>query len=449
MDTLVPHRLLPLSHGQLAILSEQSNAWCVVPEEAYSLIKERIGSTRGIPSQLRSDLRKSGLLEEDGVSVVESEPAQGPSSLLLKVTGACNINCGYCYDHDLKRWKARLSFDKVRETIDELMSHRATLGIVFHGGEPLLRFDLIQEVVQYVRSNWTEKKAMRFQIQTNGHLLNEAVIGFLREYDFSVGISLDGHTNEANRLRLGHDGSNSWPHFERLLQKHADFLRERCGVLAVVSQANISTLPDFALWLQSIGVNNLSLSFLDAAGKAANLAHERVSAAQAIGLFEEYVDLIRKERLWDLKLAPLTSRISNLHQFRAQDFCHKGPCAAANEFLVLDAEEKFRTCDCVYDDFFVIGDAMNDDFIARRNIHERHAWLKTNGIHCATCSLWSLCGGTCPAKAIASNGNPFTIDSIECAVAKYLFPELLNEFASGTETSLFRYYDRHVSHGGG
>jgi uncharacterized protein len=105
-------------------------------------------------------------------------------------------------------------------------------------------------------------------------------------------------------------------------------------------------------------------------------------------------------------------------------------------------------CDCVYDPFFVLGDGRsavprNDDSDARRAVVDRHAVLRDGTAECGTCALFGLCGGTCVAKAIAHHGRSDAVDPIECALSKYLYPELLREFAAGGELPLFEYYLRH------
>lgn len=451
---IVPHRILKLRDKDLAIMSEKSNAWCVVEEGDIEIIQKYLtiayaDSVDKLPESIQS-LWEAGLLLFNGHTYADSYPKSEnfPSSLLLKLTGACNISCTYCYDYDLQRWKTNLSFEKIKSTIDYLLSKRDTLGVVFHGGEPLLRFDTIVQTVEYVLQKVSDPGKVKFQLQTNGFLLTDKIIDFLNKHHFSVGLSIDGITEESNRLRVKHSGKSIIPNFKKLFEKYADFIKNRCGLLAVVSKSNVQELPSFALWLQERGINNLSLSFLDLSGKGSLVPEEKVTPLEAVALYREFMDMIRTKQIWELNFSPLISRISNLFQFVPKDFCHKGPCAASSEFLVLDSEENFRTCDCVYDPFFVIGKDITDvaSSKARKNITDRYKWLQTDSLSCSTCSLLSLCGGTCVAKAIASNKDPYSIDHVECALSKYIFPELLEEFVYADSKPLFDYYRYHQKH---
>jgi uncharacterized protein len=442
---LVPHRTLPLNEGELAILSEESNAWAIMPSAHYNRLQQSIQLKRRLPEQLQLRLYEGGLLRQNGQSSITASKRKlsGPRSLLLKLTGACNIFCDYCYDYDRARWKSNLTFEKIKHTLDSMLEYNQSMGVVFHGGEPLLRFDLVKEVVEYASS--IAGKQISFSIQTNASLLDEEIVQFLEEHNFSVGISIDGHTEEMNRLRKTKGRQTACGYFLTALEKFPAFLRKRCGVLSVVSKANVKELPGFALWLQQQGILNLGLSFMDKAGKGMFIPEEKVTYEEATALMAGFCELVESGALSALKFTPLTSRVSNLYQYHSKDFCHKGPCAASDEFLVLDAEGNYRTCDSTYHPFFLIGADLQGEgnAIARNNIPERHAWLKTESLTCSKCPLLSLCGGTCAAKAIASNGDPYSIDVIECAISKYLYPRLLQEFSQPGPKPLHDYYKLH------
>jgi uncharacterized protein len=450
-----------LKSGSVAVLAERSTGWCIVNRSGYATLKERLQADRTFDDfnpevhPLLKQLWNCGLLYTDSKPNPKfiAAPASYPSSLLLKLTGACNLECTYCYDYERERFEARLDFDRARETIAFLLSKRVDLSIVFHGGEPLLRFDLIREIVKFALEAAGDRDRLRFSIQTNGTLFTPRVVQFLEEHRFSVGISLDGIDDESNSLRLYRQGVGSLTKVKSLLDRYSGFIRENCGFLAVVSRTSARHLPSFVLWLQENGIRGLSLSFLDLAGRGENLSHEKLSPAEAVAVCARLIDMIRHGEIGQLALRTLISKIDNLFTSVPRDFCHKGPCAAADDFIVLDAQGAFRTCDCIYNDFFLLG-GKNEPLVnlvaqpAREAVRERHVWLRDNGSECRTCALFGLCGGTCVAKAIANHGTPHSVDPTECAISRYLYPELLNEFDSiesdvGAAAPLLVWYYRH------
>jgi len=446
----------------MALLAERSTGWCLLSRDGYVILSRELrghaklaGQVDPVVRQLLQPLWESGLLLIDGTPHPDTRPERstGPSSLLLKLTGACNFECTYCYDYHPQRFKARLTFERVEEALTALLSKQPRLGLVFHGGEPLLRFDLMKRIVARALELAGDRSRLSFSIQTNGSLFTPEVIEFLEQHDFSVGISLDGIDETSNGLRVNRKGRGTLEKVRSFLDRNAEFVRQRCGFLAVASRASAPGIPAFATWLQDQGINSLTVSFMDLTGRAGeSAANEKLGPQEAVALYAELVGMVRKGTIRELALRNLISRIENLFTFQPRDFCHKGPCAAANDFLVLDAEGTFRSCDCVYDPFFFLGrdtwQAMEGPtHPARRAIEDRHDWLREQGADCSTCPLFGLCGGTCVAKAIVSRGTPLSIDPVECSIVRYLYPEILEEFDRSGEKPLLAYYHRHrLSH---
>jgi len=459
--SLAPCRTLALRSGSLALLAERSTGWCIINRSGYTTLTEHLGRPRGFDDfdptvhPLLAQLWNAGLLYADGRAHPEYTPkaAEYPSSLLLKLTGACNLECTYCYDYERERFKANADFERIREAIVFLLSKRQDLALVFHGGEPLLRFDLIEAIVEFALKTAGDRNRLRFSMQTNGTLLNARIIRFLEEHQFSVGISLDGITDASNGLRLLHNGSSSLQKITSLIQQYSDFVREHCGFLAVVSRTSAPHLPEFALWLQELGIRGLTISFLDLTGRGTELAEEKLTPSEAVTVYALFIDMIRRGAINRLSLHSLISRIDNLFTPMPRNFCHKGPCAAADDFLVLDAQGTFRTCDCIYDDFFLLGDKSKAlvniiQHPARDAVRERHSWLRDSSPLCHKCPLFGVCGGTCVAKAIANHATPLSVDPTECALSQYIYPELLNEFDSAESNPqsgapLLSWYHRH------
>jgi uncharacterized protein len=454
--TLASHRLLDLPSGDVAMLADRSTGWAILPGPAYRAIAHF--TTTGVRSLAGADqqsceifdkLWDAGLLLADGKGnpATTTSPPQWPDALLLKLTGSCNIECTYCYDYDTSRFRARLGLERICDTLSDLAQHVPRLSIVFHGGEPLLCFDLMCGVVAYAERLRDSGLEVAFSIQTNATLFTDDSIRFLEEHDFSVGISLDGADDAANALRVVRRGPGVLERVRELMREHPSFVRERCGFLAVASRTSTPHLPDLARWLQDFGVGGLSVTFLDLVGRGTQLASERLEPQEAVDVIAGFVSMVRAGDLHELDLKTITSRVNNLFTFTGRDLCHKGPCGASGEFLVLDAEGRYRSCDCIYDPFFELGADKLPDAGHRQRLAvvARTDALRESGDSCASCPLFGLCGGTCVAKALARSGTPISVDPVECALSKYIYPELLREFASGAPMPLFDYYNSHRS----
>lgn len=103
---------------------------------------------------------------------------------------SCNFSCKYCLQHEQK------CITKVYNTdIILFIKNHNIKNIYFYGGEPLLYFDIIKNIVQQLESI----KDINFNIITNGSLLTKEIVTFLLKYNFNVGISWDGRNTSLSR----------------------------------------------------------------------------------------------------------------------------------------------------------------------------------------------------------------------------------------------------------
>jgi len=130
------------------------------------------------------------------------------------VTTACNLNCKYCYEGSNKKdlYIDRCTADKIISFIARNYTSRdEPLIIQFHGGEPLLNFDLITYFIEKIKKTLATGQQILFGITTNAVLLNRKKIEFLAEnmnYDFSI--SIDGTKAVHDKFRIFSNGEGSY-----------------------------------------------------------------------------------------------------------------------------------------------------------------------------------------------------------------------------------------------
>ena len=146
----------------------------------------------------------------------------GYTQLILNITERCNLRCKYCIFSDAYPYyrninNNRMDFDVAKKAVDyyfsiikENMERNALRKptINFYGGEPLLEFNLIKQVVEYVRSIY--RGDVLFSTTTNGTLLNNERIDFLIKHNFGLFISLDGPEAEHDRQRVDELGKGTF-----------------------------------------------------------------------------------------------------------------------------------------------------------------------------------------------------------------------------------------------
>ena len=127
-------------------------------------------------------------------------------ALCLHVAHTCNLNCSYCFASQGKYHgdRALMSFEVGKRALDFLIENsgkRRNLEVDFFGGEPLMNWDVVKQLVQYARSvEKQHNKNFRFTLTTNGMLIDEDVIEFANKEMSNVVLSLDGR-KEINDLK--------------------------------------------------------------------------------------------------------------------------------------------------------------------------------------------------------------------------------------------------------
>ncbi len=149
-------------------------------------------------------------------------------ALCLHVAHVCNLNCSYCFASQGKYSgeRAVMSLEVGKRALDFLIENSGTrhnLEVDFFGGEPLMNFDVVKELVAYARERERETgKNFRFTLTTNGVLIDDDVIDFANRECSNVVLSLDGRREVHDRYRVDYAGNGSWgkivPKFQKLVE---------------------------------------------------------------------------------------------------------------------------------------------------------------------------------------------------------------------------------------
>ena len=199
----------------------------------------------------------AGTLKERSGDVVKA--------LCLHVAHTCNLNCSYCFASQGKYHgdRALMSFEVGKRALDYLIEHSGTrrnLEVDFFGGEPLMNWDVVKQLVQYARSIEKEKgKNFRFTLTTNGVLIDDEVIEFSNREMSNVVLSLDGRKEIHDRLRVDYAGNGS---YDRIVPKFKQFVNARGGKNYYMRGTFTHANPDFTkdvFHMADMGFTELSM----------------------------------------------------------------------------------------------------------------------------------------------------------------------------------------------
>lgn len=153
-------------------------------------------------------------------------------ALCLHISHACNLNCSYCFagQGSYQGECALMSFETGKRALDFLIENsgsRKNLEVDFFGGEPLMNFEVVKQLVAYARSRERDAvKNFRFTLTTNGVLLDDAVMEFAFTEMDNVVLSLDGRPEIHDRLRKDFAGNGSYdlilPKFKKFAETRGD-----------------------------------------------------------------------------------------------------------------------------------------------------------------------------------------------------------------------------------
>ncbi len=213
-----------------------------MPEEIIAVIQQKYGDevSREDIEECLDDIaalkREGKLFTEDTfeplADTFKERSGDVVKALCLHVAHSCNLNCSYCFASQGKFHgeRALMSFEVGKQALDYLVAHSGTrhnLEVDFFGGEPLMNWDIVKQLVAYARSIEKDSgKHFRFTLTTNGMLIDDDVIDFANKEMHNVVLSLDGRKEIHDRYRVDYAGNGSWerivPKFQRFVEKRGD-----------------------------------------------------------------------------------------------------------------------------------------------------------------------------------------------------------------------------------
>ncbi len=149
-------------------------------------------------------------------------------ALCLHIAHDCNLACRYCFaeEGEYKGHRELMSYEVGKQALDFLIANsgkRRNLEVDFFGGEPLMNFQVVKDLVKYGREQEAiHNKKFRFTLTTNGVLLNDDIMEFANQEMSNVVLSIDGRKEINDQMRPSRNGKGSYelivPKFKKLAE---------------------------------------------------------------------------------------------------------------------------------------------------------------------------------------------------------------------------------------
>nr|WP_296265962.1 thioether cross-link-forming SCIFF peptide maturase [uncultured Merdimonas sp.] len=242
--------------------------------EVYSLLEEKLGKVYPA-DELKDALEDVAELTEAGQLFVPDtyecmvdevkRRKTVVKALCLHIAHDCNLACRYCFaeEGEYHGRRALMSYEVGKKALDFLIANsgnRRNLEVDFFGGEPLMNWQVVKDLVAYGREQ--EKihdKHFRFTVTTNGVLLNDEIQEFINQEMDNVVLSLDGRKEINDKMRPFRNGKGSYDLIVPKFQKLADSRnQERYYVRGTFTRNNLDFSEDI-LHFADLGFKQMSI----------------------------------------------------------------------------------------------------------------------------------------------------------------------------------------------
>lgn len=343
-------------------------------------------------------------------------------AMCLHISHDCNLRCKYCFAStgDFGKGRKLMDFETGKRAIDFLLersANRKFLELDFFGGEPLMNFEVVKQIVNYARSKEEEYgKKFRFTITTNGMLMDDDKVDFINKEMYNVVLSIDGRKEVNDRMRVRVDGKGCYdriiPNFKKLVEnrsKDKDYY-----VRGTYTKYNLDFSND-VMHLYDLGFDEISVEPV----MADPSEPYAITEADLPAIFKEYEVLSEK-------IQKIRSEGKFINFFHFMLDLDQGPCAikrlrgcgSGNEYVSITPDGDIYPChQFVGIEEFKMGSlydgTFNDEM--KKMFASAHVYSKPE---CKKCWAKFYCSGGCNANNYIYAGDIHNAHKLSCQIQK-------------------------------
>ena len=342
-------------------------------------------------------------------------------ALCLHIAHDCNLACKYCFaeEGEYHGRRAHMDVETGKLALDFLIRHsknRRNLEVDFFGGEPLMDFDVIKELVRYGRElESLHGKRFRFTLTTNGVLLNEEIMEFADQEMSNVVLSLDGRKQVNDHMRPFRNGTGS---YDLIIDKFQTFAAKRGHknyyVRGTYTRHNLDFTEDVK-HLVEMGFQQISMEPVVA------------DESKEYAIRQEDIPKIKEEydRLADY-LLEIRKQGRKVQFFHFMIDLTGGPCVAkrmlgcgsGTEYMAVTPWGDLYPChQFAGDETFLLGNVASGitNLPVQKKFEDCNVYAKDS---CRTCFAKFYCSGGCAANAYLFQNNLNGVYEIGCELER-------------------------------
>lgn len=427
------HSVDPVMYDAVEIVAERVPELAEpqpLPAEVAEEVKERLSPTYGEAEVLEALEEIQYLIDAEELLTTDQyhdyvvdfkKRKTVVKALCLHIAHDCNLACQYCFaeEGEYHGRRALMSFEVGKKALDFLIANsgnRRNLEVDFFGGEPLMNWEVVKQLVEYGRSKEKEyNKNFRFTMTTNGVLLNDEIMEYCNREMSNVVLSLDGRKEVNDKMRPFRGGKGSYDLIVPKFQKFAEMRGDRdYYVRGTFTRHNLDFSKD-VMEFADLGFRSMSIEPVVAAPEEEYAIREE----DLPQIMEEY-DRLAEEYLKRKK----EGRGFNFFHFNID--LNQGPCVAkrlsgcgsGTEYLAVTPWGDLYPChQFVGQEEFLLGNV--DTGVTNERIRDEfklcNVYAKDK---CRDCFARFYCSGGCAANSYNFHGSITDAYDIGCAVQK-------------------------------
>lgn len=373
---------------------------------------------------LEKDILKND--SKDLTKIENNTPSKGElniKSIVLFMIQECNLRCTYCYGEGGEySHKGIINLDTAKKSVDFLFdnSKDKKIAMAFFGGEPLLNFGLIKDIVSYAKKKEEETgKSINFAITTNGTLLTDEITDFLIENKFTITISIDGckELHDVNRFYANGKGT-----YDTVI-KNTRRLVENAAVSAraTITNTNFDMVKNF-YDLYKLGFKRVNMAPCTEMLDDDSFAKYTKSFESLLG---EYDKMLTEGKYKEVQaLGEINKKIQKVDMGgTATRFC-----GSLSSGLAIDVNGNIYPCHrLVGKDEFLVGnvfEGMDEEKYANLDAD----MLVSSHDKCSDCWAANLCGGGCISDNYGKTGSIKNPNERSCDYTKQTYEAIIKYY---------------------
>ncbi|MBQ1228754.1 MAG: thioether cross-link-forming SCIFF peptide maturase [Firmicutes bacterium] len=343
---------------------------------------------------------KAGTFKERSGNIIKA--------LCLHVAHTCNLNCSYCFASQGKYHgeRALMSFEVGKRALDFLIENSGTrrnLEVDFFGGEPLMNWDVVKELVAYARTQEKiHNKNFRFTLTTNGMLIDDDVIEFSNKEMSNVVLSLDGRKEIHDLTRVDYAGNGS---YEAIVPKFKKFIESRGNKGYYMRGTFTHANPDFTkdvFHMADLGFTELSME--PVVGPADD---PMALTPEDLEIVKEQYEILAKEMIKRRKEGRGFTFYHYMIDLTGGPCVYKriSGCGSGTEYMAVTPWGDLYPChQFVGEESYKLGDVWNG--VTNNDVREEFRSCNAySREECKDCWAKLYCSGGCTANAFHASGS--------------------------------------------